>query len=436
MVTVVSLWILAQSVASMRFHGAPANIHGDAREAALVVNGRALSEEDSWFLAGAVGVAVGVVGLVVKQPTTALLGFLSGGGVPLGHAVWERVDRHRSILSRLQSRVAPGVEVDRRIERSGLISQFQNFLTRERLSQRFLVVTGQQSGGKTTGVKMAFENRTGVVYVTVAEKDKYFSDVLAAELGLDKSLGPVQIARRIRAFYTKRRRDPFIVVADVSSKTPDKTVEAVGNEMKVLVEEGAGNIGGIILLSNFSSVFALKNNENRKKHMTVDGLSDYEANFYFDKRKVLDDDDGRLLRQRIIKRDTTIIGTLEEYADTYLFADDAATGRAAVETMFDLRAAEADTNLEELLKFGRGVEKGAEFHVSEMRKLTRRLHNAKQPEDGVLKKGLVLPSAADVAPVLRKYPVLRYNPATRRYYWYDPRHRVAADRYFGNRSSK
>lgn len=214
------------------------------------------------------------------------------------------------------------------------------------------------------------------------------------------------------------------------------TVEAMGNEMKVLVEEGAGKIGGIILLSNFSSVFALKNNENRKKHMTVDGLSEYEANGYFDQCKVLDDDAGRLLRQRIIKRDTTIIGTLKKYADTYLFADDAATGRAAVETMFDLRAAEADTNLEELLKFGRGVEKGAEFHVSEMRKLTRRLHNAKQPEDGVSKKGLVLPSAAKVAPVLRDYPVLRYNPATRRYYWYDPRHRVAADRYFGNRSSK
>jgi len=42
----------------------------------------------------------------------------------------------------------------------------------------------------------------------------------------------------------------------------------------------------------------------------------------------------------------------------------------------------------------------------------------------------MLPSTAYVAAVLNKYPVLRYNPETELYYWYDQRYRYAAKRLY------
>ena len=376
-------------------------------------------------------VAGGIVGAVAGTSLNAcLLALVSGGGVALVSYGCGRYNLGRKIRAALRSTVTPQVAAAVRISRAGLIAQIEEIVDTMDVSQNVLVVSGKRTAGKTTAVKMVFENRSGVVYIDVGPKTRYFSDDLASKLCLDTTLSPTQIARRI-VELRKSRSEPLVVVADISTDTPGSIVRDLGNEMKLLVENARGSVAGIVVLSNSSSVFNLGNDQSRKIHLVIDGLTEKEANEYFDKQHVLDDAEGQALRQRIIDFDTTIIGTLQIYARMYISTrgDDSAK-RAAVEGYFQRRAATADTHVEQLLKFGRGVETGSEFDVSETRKLVKRLLDAPTPEAGVSEKGLTLPSAAKVAPVLKEYPVLRYNPATERYYWYDERYRLAAKRIF------
>ena len=379
---------------------------------------------------GLVAVASGSVGLTVSALWGATQGafatLASGGGVAIGERWWEQRQQHRNFLSKLRSQIPLDIDAKKLLRRPGLTSEIQDFVETGDLSNDFLVVSGQKKTGKTTAVKMALENRPGVVTVEISNSAKSLLDAVASELGIDAS-GPVQIARRI--FEVQDISHPFVVIASIATSTDPRIVTNVGSDMKIFVEAARGKVGGIVEVSNSTSIFALDDFKPRVIHIVVVGLTEEEANDFFDKQGVLLDDEGRVLRQRIIENDSTIIGTLANYSNKYNKApDDPAAKLAAVQAMYDDRANEADEHVEDLLKFGRGVEKGSEFDVSEMRKLVKRLLDAATPEDGVLKKGLVLPRAADVAPVLKKYPVLRHNPSTLRYYWYEPRHRRAAER--------
>ena len=81
---------------------------------------------------------------------------------------------------------------------------------------------------------------------------------------------------------------------------------------------------------------------DRKKRLVVDGLTKDEANEYFDKQSVLDDAEGQALRQRIIDFDTTIVGTLRDYAQLCISTQGGASAkRAAVESFFKRRTTEA-----------------------------------------------------------------------------------------------
>jgi len=75
-----------------------------------------------------------------------------------------------------------------------------------------------------SAIQMACENRTGVVYVTVAPEAEFLRSELASQLGLDSMVRMDQIALRIRTFLKGKKERSVVVVADVLSRTPPSTV--------------------------------------------------------------------------------------------------------------------------------------------------------------------------------------------------------------------
>ena len=146
-------------------------------------------------------------------------------------------------------------------------------------------MSGQKTAGKTTAVKMAFEKRSGVVYIDVGPKTRYFSGTNSR----GRSTWTRHSRRMISGVANLRcPQEPAIRIArccrwDISTDTPGSIVQNVGNDMKLLVENARGSVAGIVVLSNSSSVFNLGNDESRKKHLVVDGLAEKEAEEYFDK---------------------------------------------------------------------------------------------------------------------------------------------------------
>jgi hypothetical protein len=135
-------------------------------------------------------------------------------------------------------------------------------------------------------------------------------------------------------------------------------------------------------------------------------------------QQVLVDADGRAFRRRLIEEDSGVIGTLKLFSKAYKRTlGDEATKLAVVRNMFDARATDANVQVEGLL------EENTNFRV-----LVQKLLAEESTDAGVTVEGLRLPSAVTLAPVLQNFPVLRYNPATLRYYFYEQRHRLAAAR--------
>ena len=120
------------------------------------------------------------------------------------------------------------------------------------VSEKVLVVSGQRMAGTTTAVKMAFENRSGVVFIDVGPETRYFSDDLASEFYLDTALEADAIGRRIFDIR-KSRSEPLVVVADISTNTPGNIVEDVRIDMELLVDNARRTVAGVIVLSNSSS---------------------------------------------------------------------------------------------------------------------------------------------------------------------------------------
>ena len=218
-------------------------------------------------------------------------------------------------------------------------------------------------------------------------------------------------------------------------------MSGVSGDLEALVQSAQGAVAGILVLSNSTSVFAVENSQNRQKVMLVDGLEKTEANTYFDKRHILGDAQGRVLRDRIFDDDTTIIGTLEsQFGSVYdATAGDGAVKCAAVQEAFDRRAADALEELGQLLTYG-GPTVGTSKELFRM--LVLKLLDDKVGKNGVrasnlgLGSGAFLASPWRVAPVLKEYPALRYNHKDRLYFFREPRYRRAAERLFADPAKK
>jgi hypothetical protein len=225
----------------------------------------------------------------------------------------------------------------------------------------------------------------------------------------------------------RQDQEPAVVVVDVTVNTPGDMVEDAGIALKNLVEHSGSAVVGIIIFSNTTSVHYLAIDPNRQLQFVVEGVTKDEADTYFDKRQVLVDDDGRALRRRIFEDDTAVIGALKRYADVYNnTAGDATTKLAAAQEIFDGQAGQADSDVEKLLTKG---DTNGRFRVVVEKLLKFENYST---DAGVPDLGLGLDTPRKVAAVLQEYPALRYNPTTRRYYFKEHRHRLAAKRFFAN----
>jgi hypothetical protein len=186
---------------------------------------------------------------------------------------------------------------------------------------------------------------------------------------------------------------------------------------------------GIIILSNSAQVFNLRN-DNRQEMLVVPELSVDTGNAYFDKREVLVDAPESLeLRQRIFNEDTTVMGSLVDFAGKYLTTpggDEAK--RAAVREKIDARAVAARSSLKSLLQ-SKGKFEPELTNTYYYRDLVLKLLEYEYGH-GILAEKVDLPLPQVVVSMLKQYaaPPLGYDPTTTEYSFREPRFYWAAKR--------